>query len=58
MSVQLDDDDLQRLYTWVDEVPLSRPKRHIARDFSDGGEYCSAVAMILPFDILLFFVLR
>jgi hypothetical protein len=21
----------------VDEIPLSRPKRNIARDFSDGG---------------------
>lgn len=31
------DADLQRIYTWVDEIPLSRPKRNIARDFSDGG---------------------
>jgi hypothetical protein len=22
----------------VDEIPLSRPKRNIARDFADGGE--------------------
>ena len=33
----LDDDALQELYTWIDEIPLSRPKRNIARDFSDGG---------------------
>ena len=33
---QMDDDELQRIYTWVDEVPLSRPKRNIARDFADG----------------------
>ena len=32
----LDDEDLQRVYQWVDEIPLSRPKRNIARDFSDG----------------------
>ena len=32
----MDDDDLQRVYQWVDEIPLSRPKRNIARDFSDG----------------------
>jgi len=32
----MDDDELQRIYTWVDEVPLSRPKRNIARDFADG----------------------
>ena len=31
----MDDDDLQRVYQWVDEIPLSRPKRNIARDFSD-----------------------
>lgn len=36
-SAQLDDETLQRLYTWVDEIPLSRPKRNIARDFSDAG---------------------
>ncbi len=33
-----DDDRLQELYLWVDTIPLSRPKRNIARDFSDGGE--------------------
>lgn len=33
----LDDEELQALYTWVDEIPLSRPKRNIARDFADAG---------------------
>lgn len=33
----LDDEELQAIYTWVDEIPLSRPKRNISRDFSDGG---------------------
>jgi hypothetical protein len=37
MSVNFEDEELQQLYTWVDKVPLSRPKRHISRDFSDGG---------------------
>ena len=36
-SNDLDDESLQELYTWIDEIPLSRPKRNIARDFSDGG---------------------
>ena len=36
MSGLLDDEELQRIYQWVDEVPLSRPKRNIARDFADG----------------------
>ena len=34
---ELDDDQLQQIYSWIDEIPLSRPKRNIARDFSDGG---------------------
>lgn len=29
--------ELQAIYEWVDSVPLSRPKRNIARDFADGG---------------------
>lgn len=35
----LDDDELQKIYVWVDSIPLSRPKRNISRDFSDGGEH-------------------
>ncbi|XP_014442724.1 sperm flagellar protein 1-like isoform X2 [Tupaia chinensis] len=27
---------LRGLYAWLDRLPLSRPKRHLARDFSDG----------------------
>ena len=37
MSRDLSDEDLAELYRWVDTVKLSRPKRNIARDFSDGG---------------------
>jgi len=34
----MSDEDFQNLYSWIDEVPLSRPKRNITRDFSDGGK--------------------
>lgn len=27
---------MQGIYNWVDEIPLSRPKRNISRDFADG----------------------
>lgn len=37
VAMSLDDEELQAIYTWVDEIPLSRPKRNIARDFADGG---------------------
>jgi hypothetical protein len=35
MAATLSDDDLQKIYAWVDAIPLSRPKKNIARDFSD-----------------------
>ena len=39
MEIQpLDEEEMQIIYNWVDEIPLSRPKRNIARDFSDGGK--------------------
>ncbi len=37
----INDDDLEDLYNWVDEVPLSRQKKSISRDFADGGESTS-----------------
>jgi hypothetical protein len=37
---------MQMIYNWVDEIPLSRPKRNIARDFSDGGKWNSTVNFI------------
>jgi hypothetical protein len=40
---EIDEEEMQSVYNWVDEIPLSRPKRNIARDFSDGGKmYLSA----------------
>ncbi|KAG2497415.1 hypothetical protein HYH03_004570 [Edaphochlamys debaryana] len=40
--------ELQALYTWVDEIPLSRPKRNIARDFSDGVLMAEVVHHFFP----------
>eukprot|EP00929_Paragymnodinium_shiwhaense_P026872 TRINITY_DN15886_c0_g1_i1.p1 TRINITY_DN15886_c0_g1~~TRINITY_DN15886_c0_g1_i1.p1 ORF type:complete len:253 (-),score=60.14 TRINITY_DN15886_c0_g1_i1:57-815(-) len=42
------DEELQRLYNWVDEVPLSRPKRNISRDFSDGVLFAECVRHFFP----------
>ncbi len=33
----IDEEELQLVYQWVDTINLSRPKKNIARDFSDGG---------------------
>ena len=38
----------QRSYQWVDEIPLSRPKRSIARDFADGVLVAEIVAHYFP----------
>jgi len=42
------DEDLQSLYNWVDETPLSRPKRNIARDFSDGVLFAEILNHYFP----------
>ncbi len=39
----LDEEDMQLIYNWVDEIPLSRPKKNITRDFSDGGIFFRCV---------------
>ena len=48
MADALTDDQLQKLYTWIDEVPLSRPKRNIARDFADGLLLAEVVKHYFP----------
>eukprot|EP00898_Chlorokybus_atmophyticus_P007847 jgi/Chlat1/8063/Chrsp73S07537 len=42
------EEELQGLYQWVDEIPLSRPKRNIARDFSDGVLMAEVIAHYYP----------
>ena len=48
VRAMLDDDELQRIYQWVDEIPLSRPKRSIARDFADGVLVAEIVCHYFP----------
>lgn len=38
MERVLNETELEMIYNWVDEIPLSRPKRNMARDFSDAGK--------------------
>ena len=33
-----EEEELMIIYEWIDGVTLSRPKKNIARDFSDGGK--------------------
>ncbi len=36
-EMELDESLLEDLYIWIDSLPLSRPKKRIERDFSDGN---------------------
>lgn len=35
-------DHLDEIYDWIDQIKFSRPKKNIARDFSDGGKRCAS----------------
>lgn len=37
MAGSVEEEALHQLYLWIDNIPLSRPKRNLSRDFSDGG---------------------
>ncbi|XP_031244571.1 uncharacterized protein LOC116103167 isoform X2 [Mastomys coucha] len=40
--------DIHNLCAWLDRLPLSRPKRHLARDFSDGVLVAEIVKYFRP----------
>ena len=44
----LSDEQLRLLYAWIDAIPLTRPKRNIARDFADGVMLAEVVAAYFP----------
>ena len=48
MYEELDSSRLEMLYTWIDEVPLSRPKKSLTRDFSDGVMVAELLQHYLP----------
>mmetsp|Transcript_20780 Transcript_20780/g.70732 ORF Transcript_20780/g.70732 Transcript_20780/m.70732 type:complete len:225 (+) Transcript_20780:172-846(+) len=41
-------EEVFKLYKWIDEIPLSRPKRNISRDFSDGVLVAEIIAHYFP----------
>lgn len=41
-----EDNELMSIYEWVDSVPLSRPKKNIARDFCDAGKSRNKLVMM------------
>ena len=45
---ELTHDQLQQVYRWIDLIPLSRPKKSIARDFADGVLMSEVVKHFFP----------
>eukprot|EP00116_Pleurobrachia_bachei_P012107 sb/3472369/ len=48
----MDEEAIQQLYSWIDEITLSRPKRNITRDFSDGGKVFKRIDFNVPSNIV------
>jgi hypothetical protein len=43
-----EDNELMYIYEWVDSINLSRPKKNIARDFSDGVLMAELIKNFIP----------
>lgn len=52
----IDEEELQLVYHWVDSIPLSRPKKNIARDFSDAGKPSRLTYTVLMAEIVRSFL--
>uniref|UniRef100_A0A8C9DL82 Sperm flagellar protein 1 n=1 Tax=Prolemur simus TaxID=1328070 RepID=A0A8C9DL82_PROSS len=48
MAGSVDEEALHQLYLWVDNIPLSRPKRNLSRDFSDGVLVAEVIKFYFP----------
>lgn len=48
VAPNLDEEEIQSIYEWVDSIPLTRPKRNITRDFADGVPLAEAVKYFIP----------
>lgn len=48
LSPVVTESDIHKLYEWIDDIPLSRPKKNINRDFSDGVMLAEVVRHFYP----------
>ncbi|XP_059561632.1 sperm flagellar protein 1 isoform X4 [Myotis daubentonii] len=48
MAGSVDEEALHQLYLWIDNIPLSRPKRNLSRDFSDGVLVAEVIKFYFP----------
>lgn len=45
---ELDEDEIQQLFVWIDQIPLSKPKRNFTRDFADGVACAEVIHHFIP----------
>jgi CH-like domain in sperm protein len=45
---ELAEEEIQNLYVWIDQIPLSKPKRNFTRDFADGVACAEVVRHFIP----------
>ena len=45
---EISEDELMSIYEWLDSIPLNKPKKNIARDFSDGVLLAEVIKYYLP----------
>ncbi|XP_070212527.1 sperm flagellar protein 1-like isoform X2 [Littorina saxatilis] len=48
MEDYFDDMELENLYQWIDRIPLTRPKKNLAKDFSDGVLVAELIKYYFP----------
>lgn len=48
LNNSFEEGDLEVIYEWVDNVPLSRPKKNLVRDFADGHMIAQIIRHHLP----------
>ncbi|KAJ3139074.1 Sperm flagellar protein 1 [Physocladia obscura] len=54
MDISLSETDIASLLSWLDEIPISKPKKNITRDFSDGVATAEVVHHFCPKLVELF----
>ena len=50
MEEYFDDVELENLYQWIDRIPLTRPKKNIAKDFADAGIFLYLIFSLADFE--------
>ena len=50
MEEYFDDVELENLYQWIDRIPLTRPKKNIAKDFADAGIFLYLIFSLDDFE--------